>query len=96
MYRSVSRSTIDLVHDDVTRLEGSVGVAVTLKSKRAASSAASSVGISKIIVSFYLSESSNKSLKPLLDGPATSERIPALLPFKFPALGNTTPYWIRL
>ena len=34
------------------------------------------------------SESSNKSTEPLLDGPATSGHISALLPFKFPALGE--------
>ena len=38
----------------------------------------------------------NKSPEPLLGGPATSEQMPELLPFKFPALGNTTRYWIRL
>ena len=82
-------STIDLMHDDVT----CVGVVVTSKSKLAASSA-SSGGNSKIIVSFDLSESSNKSPEPLLDGPATSEHMSALLPFKFPASGKTMPNWI--
>ena len=62
---------IDLMHDDVTRHEGSMGVVVTLKSKMAASSA-SSGGNSKTIVSFDLSENSNKSPSRLLDGPATS------------------------
>ena len=38
-----------------------------------------------MIVSFDLSESSNKLLELLLDGPATSEHMLALLPFKFPA-----------
>ena len=79
--------TIDLMHDDVTRPEGSMGVVVTLKFKMAASSA-SSGGNSKIIVSFDLSESSNKSPEPLLDGPATSEHMSALLPFKFPVSGK--------
>ena len=75
------------MHDDITSPEGSRGVVVTLKSKMAASSA-SSGGNSKIIVSFDLSESSNKSPEPLLDGPATSEHMSALLPFKFPASGK--------
>ena len=35
-----------------------------------------------------LSESSNKPPEPLLDGPATSEHMSALLPFKFPASGK--------
>ena len=39
-------------------------------------------------VLFDLSESSNKSPDPLLDGPATSEHMIALLPFKFPASGK--------
>ena len=75
------------MHDEVKRPEGSMGVAVTLKSKLVASSA-SSGGNGKIIVSFDLSESSNKSPEPLLDGPATSEHMSALLPFKFPASGK--------
>ena len=77
----------DFVHDDVTRPEGSMGVVVTLKSKMATSSA-SSEGNSEIIVSFDLSESSNKSPEPLLDSSATSELMSALLPFKFPASGK--------
>ena len=51
---------IDLIHDDVTRPEGSMGDIVPLKSKMVASSASSGEN-SKIIVSFDLSESSNKS-----------------------------------
>ena len=39
-------------------------------------------------VFFNLSESSNKLLELLLDGPATSEHFSALLPLKFPALGK--------
>ena len=35
-----------------------------------------------------LSESSDKSPEPLLDGTATSEHMSALLPFKFPTLGK--------
>ena len=35
-----------------------------------------------------LSESSNKSLEPLLDGPSTFEHMSALLLFKFPASGK--------
>ena len=65
---------IDLMHDDVKRPRGSMGVIVTLISKMAASSA-SHGGNSKIIVSFDLSESSNKLPKLLLDGPATSEHV---------------------
>ena len=56
----VSASGDENEHDDVTRPEDSMGFAVTLKSKMAASSA-NSGGNSKIIVSFCLSESSNKS-----------------------------------
>ena len=78
---------IDLIHEDITCPEGSMGVVAMLKSKMAASSA-SSGGNSKIIVSSDLSESSNKSPKPLLNSPATSEHMSALLPFKFPALGK--------
>ena len=66
------------MHDDVTRPEGSMGVVVTLKSKMAASSA-NSGGNSKIIVSFDLSESSNKLPEPVLDGIATSEHMSALM-----------------
>ena len=73
-----------IMHYDIACLKGSMGVVVMLKSKIAASSA-SSGGNSKIIVSFDLSESSNKSPEPLLDSPATSKHMSALLPFKFPA-----------
>ena len=66
------------MHDDVTRPESSMAVVVTLKSKMAASNA-SSGGNSKIILSFDLSESSNKSPEPLLDGPATSEHMSAFV-----------------
>ena len=58
-----------------------------LKSKMAESSASRGEN-SKIIVSFDLSESSNKSPEPLLDGPATSEHVPSFLSFKFPASGK--------
>ena len=75
------------MHYDVTRPKGSMGVVVTLKSKMAASSA-SSGGKGKIIVSFDLSESSNKLGKPLLNGPATWEHMSALLPFNFPTSGK--------
>ena len=78
---------MDLMHDDVIRPEGSMGVVVTLKSKMAASSASSGGNI-KITVSFDQSESSNKSFEPLLDGPATSEHMATLLPFKFPSSGE--------
>ena len=59
-----------------------MGVVVTLKFKMAANSAISG-GNSTGSVLFDLSESSNKSPKQLVDGPATSEQISALLPFKF-------------
>lgn len=53
---------MDPMYDDVIRFEGSVGAAVMLKSKIAASSA-SSGGNSKIIASsFDLSENSYKAL----------------------------------
>ena len=55
----------DLMHYDVTRPEGRMGVVVTLKSKMAANSA-SSGGKSKLIVSFDLSESSKKKKKIVL------------------------------
>ena len=71
---------IDLVHDDVTRPEGSIGVIGTLKSKMATSGASSGKN-SKIIVLFDLSESSNKSPELPFDGAATSEHMSALLPF---------------
>ena len=67
------------MHDDVTRPESSMGVVA---------SSAKSGENSKIIVSFHLSESSNKSPEPLLDGPATSEHMSALVSFKFPASGK--------
>ena len=76
---------IDLMHNDITRPEGSISVVVTLKSKMVASSASSGEN-SKIIVSFDLSESSIKSPGSLLDGPATSEHMLALPSFKFPSL----------
>ena len=66
---------------------GSMGVVVVLKSKMAASSASSGRN-SKMIVSFDLSESSNKSPELLLHDPATLEHMLALLPFKFPASGK--------
>ena len=40
------------------------------------------------IVLFDLSESSNKSPEPLFDGPAMSEHMSALLPFKFLTSGK--------
>ena len=64
------------MHDVVTCPQGSMGVTVMLKSKMAVSSASSGES-TKIIVSFDLSESSNESPKPLLDGPATSEHMSA-------------------
>ena len=39
--RGIVYDRVDLMHDDVTRLEGSMGVVVTLKSKMAASYASS-------------------------------------------------------
>ena len=59
-------------------------VVVMLKSKMAASSGRNS----KMIVSFDLSESSNKSPELLLHDPATLEHMLALLPFKFPTSGK--------
>ena len=64
-------------------LKCSMGVVVMLKSKMTASSARSGE-----IEKRTGSESSNKSPEPLLDGPATSEHMSALLPFKFPTLGK--------
>jgi len=75
------------MRDVVARPKGSMGVVVTLKSKMAASSASSGRN-SKMIVSFDLSESSNKSPELLLHDPATLEHMLALLPFKFPASGK--------
>ena len=46
-----------------------------------------------LIVSFALSQNSNKSPEPLIDGPAASDRMSALLPFKNPASGKYE-YWI--
>ena len=91
---SLSRRIIDLMYDDVTSPEGSMGVVVTLKSKMAVSSA-SNEGNSKIIVSFDLSESSNKSPEPLLDGPEHVRTCQHYCHLNFPLRGNTTPYWIR-
>ena len=70
--------------------KGSMEVVVAHKSKMAASGASSggnskSTGSRVLVV---LSESSNKSPEPLLDGPATSEQLSALLPLKFPASGK--------
>ena len=67
---------LDLMHDDVTRPVGSIGVVVTLKSKMATCSASSGEN-SKIIALFNLSESSNKAPDQLLDGPASSEHMSA-------------------
>ena len=64
-----------------------MGVQVTLKSKEAASSA-NNGRKSKIIVSFYSSGSSNKLPELPLDGPATSEHMSVLLPFKFACFGK--------
>ena len=74
----IATFTIDLMHHDV--------VEVTLKTKMVASSTSSGEN-SKMIVFFDLYEGSNKSLEPLLGGPATSE-MSALLPFKFLASGK--------
>ena len=72
---------IDLVHYDVIRPERHV---VTLKSNMAATGA---WPYSESVL-FDPSESSKKSAEPLLDGPATTEHMSALLPFKFPASGK--------
>ena len=87
--RDCSKS-IDLMHDDDTGPEGSMGVLVTLKSKMAASSA-SSGGNSKVIVSFDLSESSSKSPERLLDSLATSDQntFQHYCHLDFPLRGNT-------
>ena len=45
-------------------------------------------GNSKVIVSFGLSESSNKSPEPPLYSPAISEHMSAFMSFKFPASGQ--------
>ena len=66
--------------------KGRMGVVVTLKSKMAASSASSEKKVK--IGDLDLSESSNKSPKPLLEGPATSEHVSVLLPFKISRLGE--------
>ena len=63
-----------------------MGVVVTLKSKMAASSASSGDNSTGSVL-FDLSDS-NKLPEPLLDGPATSEHMLALLPFKIPASGK--------
>ena len=55
------------MHDDVSRPKGSYVAVVTLKSKMAASSA-NTGGNRKSTLVFDLSESLNKSPKPLLDG----------------------------
>ena len=75
------------MHDDVTRPKGSLVAAVTLKSKIAAGSV-SSGGNSKSTGSMIYLKAQTKSLKPLLDGPAKSEHMSVLLPFKIPASGN--------
>ena len=64
-----------------------MGVVVTLISKMAASSA-SSGGNSKSTRLLDLSESSNKSPVPLIDGPAKSEDMSVLLRLKFAASGK--------
>ena len=85
---SWARHFIDFMYDEVTRPKGSdMGVVVTLKSKMVGSSA-SIGGNSKMVVLFDLSESSNESSEPLLEGPATSEHMSVLLPFRFPASGK--------
>ena len=91
------------MYNGVTRPERLHGSCSNAQIQDGASSA-SSGGNTKSTgsrVLFYLSENSNKSPEPLLDGSATSEQMSALLPFKFPASGkydvildsfvNTTP-----
>ena len=73
----------DLMHGDVTHLEGSMGVVFMLKSKKVAGSATSGG-------TFDLFESSNKLQEPLLDGPAISEHMSALLLFKFVTMRLST------
>ena len=65
------------MYDDVTRPKGSVVVIAALKSKMAAVST-SSGGNSK-------RNKRKKTPASQIDGPATSENMSALLPFKFPA-----------
>ena len=78
---------IDVMHDDVTRLKGSMVVVVTLKSKMAASSASSSGNSKSTGSMIYLKAQTNRTSR-LIDGPATSEHMSALLSFKFPSSGK--------
>ena len=63
-----------------------MGVIVTPKSKMGARSASSGEIVK--VLDLDLSESSNKSPEPLLDGPDTSEYMPVLLLFEFSASGK--------
>ena len=68
------------------------------KFKMAATCSARSVGNSKTTGSKVklATSKSKKSPELLLDGPAISEHISVLVPFKFPLRGKTTPYRICL
>ena len=80
---------INLLHNDVTCPKGSMGV-VVLSSNPRWQPVVCNLFRDSASVLFELSESSNKSPKPLLNGPATSEHtcLLALLQFKFPTLGK--------
>ena len=69
--------------NDVTRSERQNGIVVTLKFRMEASSVSGWRTVK--VRDLEIDTKSNKSLESLLDGPAISEHMSALLPFKFPA-----------
>ena len=87
--------SIDLMHDDVSRPEGSMGVVVMLKSKLVASSA-SGGGNSKIIVSLaYLKAQTNHPSHYSTAQPHQNT-CQHYCHLNFPLQAKTTPYWICL
>ena len=79
------------MHDDVTRLKVSMVVVVKLKFKMAAGSTSSGGNRKSTGSMIYPKKKKKKKIEtpePLINRPATSEHMSALLPFKFPASGK--------
>ena len=86
--------TIDLMHDDVTRLKGSMVVVVTLKSKMASGSVRSG-GNSKSTGSLiYLKAETNRASRNSTAQPRQNT-CHNYCHLNFPLRGNTKPYRIH-
>ena len=83
------------MHDDVTCPEGIMGVVIRLKSKMAASSASSGEN-SRMMDSFDLSESENKSPECYTTAQPHQNTCQHNFHLNFPLRGNTQPYSIHL